>query len=550
MALLFIGQTARKHGIDRSRTLRGRAFSRVAILVLLCMIVQPWRGEAQSQSTPENQAEYATAESLLRNRHWNEALETLGHLLKLDPGNLKALNLAGIACSGEGDSVQADRYFEQALKVDPRFVPALKNLSISEFNARDYAAAERHFLAAQRERPDDPVFSVYLGEIAFAEENYSLAASRLAGADQLVRGQPRLSALLAVSLLRSSQKQQALDLLKQSGPDGLDPESQRMVGVALAQVDANEEAVPYLAAAFRHDPDSYGIGFDLALSCVRAKQYAAAAVTIQTLIDRAHDSSELENLLAEASAGEGNTEGALKAYRHAIALDPSDENNYVDFSSFCIDHHAFAEGMMAIGLGLQAHPDSARLIYMRGVIEAIQENFDLAEKDFRQAAQLNPQHDLGTIGLGAVYLERGDSAQALTLTRAQLKQTPDDPNLLYLLGESLLQSGAAPGQPAFKEAQQSLEKSVHLNAALCLPHISLGSVYMREGRYADAAVQYEAARSIDPSENSAYSHLAMAYRHLGQAEKERTVLKALQALLEQERSGSQNRANAPDKTAQ
>ena len=190
-----------------------------------------------------------------------------------------------------------------------------------------------------------------------------------------------------------------------------------------------------------------------------------------------------------------------------------------------------------------------RNLVMRGVIEASQDNFDLAENDFQQAALLNPQHDFGTVGLGALYLERGKSADALKVTRAQLRQKPDDPSLLYLLGEGLISAGAEPGQPAFVEAQQALEKSVKLNPALCLPHVSLGSIYLREERYADAALQLEAARAIDPNENSAYSHLAVAYRRLGQPEKAKEVLSALQALLQQQRSGARTQAKGSPEQA-
>jgi Tfp pilus assembly protein PilF len=108
-------------------------------------------------------------------------------------------------------------------------------------------------------------------------------------------------------------------------------------------------------------------------------------------------------------------------------------------------------------------------------------------------------------------------------------------------------SGAEPGTPAFVEAQKSLEKSVQQNSSLCLPHISLGSVYLREDRYADAAAQFEAARAIDPTENSAYSHLALAYRHLGKPEKVKEVLTSLQALLEQQRSGARAPTEATNK---
>jgi Flp pilus assembly protein TadD len=524
--------------------------NQAAIFVLLFVAFQAAMARAQSPSPAASQtdshADYVRAESLVRSRHWEEGLAVLDRLLNTDPADIKALNLAGIAASGKGDSEQADRYFERALKVNPGFAPALKNLSISEFKAHRYSIAEKHFLAAQQQLPDDPSISVYLGEIAYNTQEYKLAAERLNRAGQLVRHDPGLTAQLAVSLLRSSQKQQALDLLSQFEPSTFDPQSQLTLGVTLAEFDSNEQAAPFLAAAFTHDPESYDAGYDLALACVRAKQNATAIATMQTLIGRGHDSSELENLLAEAFAANGDTRSALNAYRRAIALDPSDENNYLDFASLCLDHHAFDDGIKVLASGLAVHPDSARLIFMRGVIEASQDNFDSAEKDFQQAALLNPQHDVGAVGLGTLYLERGNSAEALKVTRAQLAKKPDDPSLLYLLGEGLIASGAAPGQPAFAEAQQALEKSVKLNPALCLPHISLGIIYLREQRYADAAAQLEAARAIDPSENSAYSHLAVAYRRLGQPEKAKEVVSALQALLQQQRSGERSQVKAPD----
>ncbi len=529
------------------RSLTSVGWSKAVRCVLLLLALQLDAKLVPGQTPANIQAEYDRAESLVRSRRWDEGLAAVNRVLAADPRNLKALNLAGIACSGKGESTQADRYFERALKLDPHFLPALKNLSVSEFNAHQYSLAEKHLLAAQQQLPDDPTINIYLGEIAYNQQHYSLAAERLNRASQLVTRNGSLTAHLAVSLLRSGQKQQALELLSQTTPAGFDPQSQLTLGVTLAESDSNEQAIPYLAEAFKHDPDSYDIGFDLALACLRDRQYPTAIATLQELIGRGHDSSELENLLGEAFAANGATRDALDAFRRAIAIDPADEDNYLDYASVCLDHRGFDDALKVLALGLQTHPRSERLLFMRGVVEASEDNFDLAENDFQQASLLNPQHDLGAVGLGSAYLQHGDSAQALKVTRAELHQKPNDPSLLYLLGEGLLSAGAAPGQPAYAEAQQALEKSVKLNPALCLPHISLGTIYLREERYQEAAAQFEAARAIDPGENSAYSHLAVAYRHLGQPDKAKEVLSALQALLEQQRSGARTPAKASPK---
>jgi predicted Zn-dependent protease len=167
----------------------------------------------------------------------------------------------------------------------------------------------------------------------------------------------------------------------------------------------------------------------------------------------------------------------------------------------------------------------------------MQDHFELAEKDFQEASLLAPQSDFGDVGLGVTYLEIGNSDKAIQILRERLRQKPKDANLQYLLGEGLLRSGASPGQPAYAEAQDALEKSVHLNPRLCLAHVSLGTIYLDEDRIAEAAAQFEQARTIDPAEKSAYSHLAVAYRRLNQPEKAKDTLAELKQVLDRQRAG-------------
>lgn len=516
-------------------------------LVFLLLFVAFGRSSVKAQPLPgeNNSADYVRAENLMRDHRWDESLELISRLLATDPHNLKALNLAGIAYGGKGDSQKADQYFETCLQVNPRFLPALKNLSIDEFDHRQYALAEKHLLMADEQLPNDPTINLYRAEIAYRLEKFKLAAEAFDRAKDLVARNPNLTAHFAVSLLRSEQKQRGVEVMARVNPADIDPQSAFVMGVTLALGDMNAQAVPYLQSAFAHDPDSYDTGYDLAVAAVQAKDYATAVATAKDLVRRGHDSSELENIFAEASTANGDTQTAIESYKKAIELDPQDENNYLDFTSLCIDHRAFEDGMKVITLGIHIHPESERLIFMRGVLNASQNNMELAEKDFQQANLLAPQQDLGFVGLGAIDLERGHSEEAIQVIRARLRQKPEDASLLYLLGENLIRSGASPGQPAYTEAQAALEKSVKLDPKLCLPHISLGSIYLDEDRYADAAIQFEQARTNDPAEKASYSHLAVAYRYLGQPEKAKEALNALKLVLAKDRAGIQGKMQAP-----
>jgi predicted Zn-dependent protease len=180
----------------------------------------------------------------------------------------------------------------------------------------------------------------------------------------------------------------------------------------------------------------------------------------------------------------------------------------------------------------------------RGILNAMQDHFEMAEKDFQDAANLAPTDNSAYVGLGVTFLETGDAARAIPLLRTRLKNHPGDANLSYLLGEALLRSGVQPGDPAFPEAQSALEKAVRLDPKLVEPHISLGTVYLREGRLQDAVVQLERARNLDPYANSAYSHLAIAYRRLGNIDKSRQVLTELKEVVDRERTGSREQLSS------
>jgi tetratricopeptide (TPR) repeat protein len=492
-------------------------------------------GQAPGQTVDGRGSDYAHAEALVRSHRWDEGLAVLEPLIASEPRNAKALNLAGLAWTGKGDIARAEKYFERTLAVDPQFVPALKNFGIDEFQSGQFASAEKHLLAALKQAPGDPVVNLFLGRIDYRKQRFQLAAERLSEAGGLVLRDPKLSAELAVSYLRNGEAPRARELLKGIDPPSLGVEAQLALGISLAQGEMATQAVP----------GSYDAGFDLALTALQAKDYATAVRAAETLVENGHDTSELENILAGAQESQGQTQKAVDAYRRAIALDPSDEDNYLDFTSLCLDHRAFDDGMKVIAVGLEARPKSERLTFMRGILYAMQDHFELAEKDFEQASLLAPQSDFGDVGLGVTYLEIGNSDKAIQILRERLRQKPDDANLLYLLGEGLLRSGASPGQPAYAEAQNALEKSVRLNPRLCLAHVSLGTIYLDEDRVAEAAAQFEQARAIDPSEKSAYSHLAVAYRRLNEPEKAKAMLAELKQVLDEQRAGMRVQVRSP-----
>lgn len=513
---------------------RSKAIQFTLLLVMSCLMT----AVAQTHRDPADGARsvYYDAQELIRNRQWDRALLLLNQLLKIEPNDLKVLNLTGLAYTGKGDPKQGDLYFERTLKIDPGFVPALKNLAINEFGLGKLQKAEHYLELAAKKSPEDPVINLYLGETAYQQGNFQRSAKSLASAGDFLLGNPNIFAHLVVSYLKINQTPKAMDLIGRIPPESLSPQSQFALGVTLAETGHDERAIPYFEKLRRSYPASYPAGYDLAICYLNVKQYPDAISVAHQLIHEGRETAELDNVLAEAYEGNKQVQPAIDALRRAISLDPQNEDNYLDFASLCIDHRDFNAGLTVLQIGLQIHPRSDRLLFERGILYAMQDRFDLAEKDFTQSSELDPKNDLGYLGLGAAYLEAGNAAKAVQVLKLRIQQKPNDANLLYLLGAALMRSGANLGSPAFAEAQTVLEKSVRLNPKLSLPHVSLGTIYLEENR-ADAAVtQFKQALLIDPRQRSALSHLAIAYRRLGQTENARNTLNSLKKIVEHEQA--------------
>ena len=481
---------------------------------------------------------YAQAETLVRQGQWDQGIALLRELLTTEPNNLKARNLLGIALTGKGDLTAADREFRQAARIDPHFSPALKNLAINEFNQKNVAAAESHFAEALAVAPNDAVIHAYLGHIAYSQRQFQKAVGHLERSGNLLHD-PAVVSELAESYLETGRQQHALDVLAGVDPKLFAPQQQFRLALAVARHDLYSQAIPYFQAVQVAYPNSYDAAFNLAICYVLTKQFPQAITVLNAIASRGHKTAELDNLLAEAFEGNQQPQEAINALREATQLDPTDENNYVDLATLCTNYDSYDLGLQIIEVGLHYHPNSDRLIFQRGVLEAMTNRFELASNDFQLASRLAPNKNLTYAAMGVTYMQTGHIPEAIQSLRDRLKQKPDDPILLYLLGDALIRSGASPGDASFVEARSVLEKSVKLNPDLAASQVDLGKTYLRDNRLEDARQSLERALGIDPKDKTAIAQLAVVYRRSGKPELASSMLNTLNKLNEEDRQQDQ-----------
>jgi tetratricopeptide (TPR) repeat protein len=158
------------------------------------------------------------------------------------------------------------------------------------------------------------------------------------------------------------------------------------------------------------------------------------------------------------------------------------------------------------------------------------DQFDNAKNDFELARSLAPDSDIAFIAASQEAMFEGNLADAVRAARDGISKGHDNFMLLTLLGEALLRSGITPGQPEFEEAREALERAVSQRVDYASSQLTLGKLYLMEGRLNDAITHLEAARQLNPGNTAIYSNLATAYRKQGNVQKTQDVLSMLSKL--------------------
>jgi tetratricopeptide (TPR) repeat protein len=306
-------------------------------------------------------------------------------------------------------------------------------------------------------------------------------------------------------------------------------EEELRIGTELTRRGLFREAIPHLLAAQGEASNEYAAEFNLALCYVGTSQSKQAIDLLKTLSNGSH-SADVENLLAQAYIGNGQSQAALAAFERAAALTPQNEKLYLLVADACTDHHDYALGIKVVELGLHNVPQSARLHYERALFLAQIDDLDHAKADFALAGKLASGSDIGYLAAAQEALLEGNIAQTVGVAREGVEKNSENHALLTILGEALIRSGASPGEPEFAEAEAALEKSVVIRPGAASSRLSLGELYLLAGRLADAIVQLQQAQQIDPSKPAVYANLAKAYQRRGELQNAQDALAVLAKL--------------------
>jgi tetratricopeptide (TPR) repeat protein len=289
-------------------------------------------------------------------------------------------------------------------------------------------------------------------------------------------------------------------------------ESNLNLGLVLADV-GDAQAEQYLRAATKLKPNSnsprgqerawMALGHVLANS--RPQEAIAAFKEAATL-----SPNDAEPRLAAGSLLEQQqqTQQAEMEYQQAARLAPTSSDPLVALSNLYMRQRRFPDAEGALKKLVAIHPEDAGAHFQLGRMIAISGNKDDAINEMEAGVKLDPTDMKAQRDLADMYADSGKFEKAGQLYAALLNTHPQDANLHFGMGRSLLKQ-KKPG-----EAEQELTKAIQLNPGWGEAYGELAIAANENKDYALAIKAADERAKYLPENPMSYFLRATAYDHL------------------------------------
>ena len=267
---------------------------------------------------------------------------------------------------------------------------------------------------------------------------------------------PQIDASLGTTYFKAQQYEKAVEpLARASAATPSDASVRRMLAMSLLSAGAAERAVEVLRNDPGRDTDP-SLQYAYGLALLRANRAADAQLIFTGLVAQHGDTPELNVVMGQAYAQQGNFDAAVTALQHGIALKADIPEAYAAL----------------------------------GVIFLKQGKLPEAAAALRKEMSISPGDVASRTNLATVLQLQGERDEPVALLRDVLKMRPEFAEARYLLGKILLATGAA------DEAVQHLEVAARVAPQDANIHYQLGQAYQKVGNSELATREFDLFREL------------------------------------------------------
>jgi len=464
--------------------------------------------------------------------------------LKSDPNNSSAHNYMGILSDGAGDLKNAEIHFAKAARLDPRSASLRNNYGAILLKLNRAKAAAIEFEASLRLDAKQPNALVNLAQIRFQENtpNSLQSSFRLFERAAALAPDAAIERSLVVIALRLGNKQaaaahyQTYATLVAAKPDPPAAIDRAPLGGALFEAGLLTEAEAELKAALAAAPDNADAIVLLGRVYLARNDVKAAGVLLETAVARNRATAAVYSQLAVVYEKAGRYENAIPAMRLAINLQPESENYRFQYGILLTNADAPAAAVIRIDEALKVFPRSPRLWLARGIAFLKDDRNAEAAESISKAIELDPKFAQAHAYLGLVKLQTGEFAEAIKSYETALATDANLAIVHQLIAETMMQQTDSDAARIEAEAKKSIALAPDFTPA----YLTLGKLYVRLQRWAEAAQVLKEVVRRDPETAEAYYQLGRVYARLKLKGEAEAALKRFKELSETQKARSES----------
>ncbi len=199
---------------------------------------------------------------------------------------------------------------------------------------------------------------------------------------------------------------------------------------------------------------------------------------------------------------------ALDAANHAISLDPALPEAHLALGVVQLGRGQSAEAGISFTKAQELAPADDAVCRRIAEAYAALGRDETAEEMYQRAVDLRPDFWENHNALGKYFLSRGQLEQAKESFTRITELRPESDMGFSQVAVTLMFAGE------FEEAVPLLQATLRIKPTSRV-HNNLGFAYFAQGRFQEAAEQFESATKIAPGQDKPWISLGDAYRHLG-----------------------------------
>lgn len=309
------------------------------------------------------------------------------------------------------------------------------------------------------------------------------------------------------------------------------------------------DMIPALEAQLKATPHDQSVSLRLAEAYLQVGRPDRTLTLCQALINSGvKKSAQVYFFQGAALRAQGRFGDAIKSFEIASNLDPTSPIILVELSNAYLQSHRVDDAYRVAKRASTFNNHDARVLVNYGVVLAVQKHFNEARTQFRVAEALAPTETMASVLEARTYLDQNQPDAASRIYDTILAKDPNNVSAL----EGKVQTSAAAhriddavgfeerlfalatddsdkvgilndearlylGNKQHDKAEAVVRREVSTFPNLALAHISLGDLYISEGKAKDAVAEWNAALGPKQDNQVALMRLGMYALHQNDA---------------------------------